>query len=104
MREQDIQTKIMRMLQQHPNVAFAYVTSTGTFKGMSGGRPIKIGFPGLADIIGMMRDGRLFAIEVKMPKKKPTQDQLDFLEMVSDNGGIGIWVDNVDSVDYVLSN
>jgi len=72
----------MNLLLVHPKVAWAYVTSAGTVKGMGGGRPFRIGFPGLSDIIGQMCDGRLLAIEVKVPGKKPTVDQIVFIDGV----------------------
>ena len=95
MSEKKIQSDIMKMLGKHPKVAWAYVTSTGTFKGYSGGKPIKIGIPGLPDIIGQMRDGRLLGIEVKVPGKKPTEEQYTFIELIDENNGLAFWCDSV---------
>lgn len=104
MTESELQSKIMIALYAHPLVAWAYVTSTGTFRGMGGGRPIKIGFPGMADILGQLKDGRSLAIEVKLPGKTPTDEQFDFLDTVSTNGGLGFWADSVGIVLYTLDN
>ena len=43
---------------------------------------------GVPDIVGMLRDGRLFALEVKRPGEKPTEEQAVFLAMVNDAGGL----------------
>lgn len=91
MKESDIQSAIMIALGEHPSVVFVYVTSTGTFKGLKGGRPIKIGFPGMPDIMGMLRDGRLLGIEVKKPNEYPTDIQEQFLDTISLNNGVSGW-------------
>lgn len=96
MKESDIQSKIMIALGEHPAVAWVYVTSTGTYKGLKGGRPIKIGIPGMPDIIGQMRDGRLLGIEVKKPGDIPRPVQHEFLDMISKNGGVAGWCDCVE--------
>ena len=43
---------------------------------------------GSSDIIGIMPDGRFLAIEVKKPGKKPTTEQLNFIEAIRRHGGI----------------
>jgi len=95
MKESDIQSAIMCALGQHPRIAWCYVTSTGTFKGLKGGRPIKIGIPGLPDILFQTVNGLMGGIEVKKPNEKPTPIQFEFLEMISRNGGISGWATNV---------
>lgn len=45
---------------------------------------------GVSDIIGLTNKGRFLAIEVKMPKKKPSIEQVDFIERVKAKGGIGL--------------
>ena len=98
MTESEIQTDIMKMLMQHPLVAWTYVTSTGTFKGVKGGRPFNIGIPGLPDICGQTRDGRFLGIEVKTPEGKLSVDQIFFLAMINDNGGIAFKATSADDV------
>ena len=100
MKESEIQKDIMNYLFKSPAVAWAYVTTTGTFniKRHGGSSWVTIGFPGMSDIIGQLRDGRMLAIEVKLPGKLPSQDQREFLELVNANNGLGIWVDTVKGV------
>jgi len=83
-------------------VAWAYVTSTGSFKGLKGGCVIKIGYPGMSDIIGQMRDGRLLAIEVKQPGQKPSKVQIDFIETVKRNNGLAGWATSMEEARVIL--
>lgn len=85
--ESAIQTDILNMLLMLPSVSWCYVTTTGTLKGRSGSH-IKIGFPGLADIVGQMKyTGQLFALEVKARKGKETKEQKEFIDLVKRHGG-----------------
>jgi hypothetical protein len=43
---------------------------------------------GVSDIVGMLENGRLFALEVKQPGEKPSAEQNDFLAAVLAGGGI----------------
>ena len=43
---------------------------------------------GVPDIIGQLRDGRFFAIEVKRPGELATNEQAEFLRMVAECGGV----------------
>lgn len=101
--ESAIQTDIMDMLLMMPSVAWCYVTTTGTFR-LRGGSVITIGFPGMADIIGQMKTGELFALEVKKQKGKATKDQIEFIETVNRNGGRAGVVRCVEDALYVLKN
>lgn len=59
---------------------------------------------GIADIIGLTREGRFIAVEVKSrgetPCKdgKPSQEQLNFLEEIKRRKGIGIIAYDLDDV------
>lgn len=53
---------------------------------------------GVSDIIGMLPDGRMFAIELKAGTNKPTQDQLNFIENVNNCGGVAFWAKSIDDV------
>jgi hypothetical protein len=57
-----------------------------------GGR--KLEGKGVVDIIGLLRDGRFLALEVKRPDKEPTPEQLEFLALVRDTNGIAGIVEN----------
>lgn len=94
MKESQIQTAIMDMLESHPKVAFVTVTTTGVVKRR--GSWMTINFKGMSDIIGQMKDGRFLAIEAKAPGERPTNDQLAFLALVESNKGLAGWADSVE--------
>ena len=97
MSESKLQKEILKALKEHPKVGWAYITSAGTVRGMGGGRPFNIGTPGMSDILGQIRDGRLFAIEVKIPGKKPTELQIQFIADVNKFNGVAGWVDSIET-------
>ena len=84
--ESEIQTAIMNKLFIHPLVAWCHVTTSGKVKGR-GGHWMTLGFPGLSDIIGQTRDGKLFAAEVKAPGEDATEVQQEFIDTVNKYGG-----------------
>lgn len=102
MKESDIQSAIMIALGEHPLIAWCYVTSTGTYKGLKGGRPIKIGIPGMPDILFQMRNGKLGGIEVKKPGDKPRKEQQDFLDLISENNGVAGYATNTDEAIQII--
>ena len=44
--------------------------------------------PGISDIIGILPDGRFFAIEIKRPGGKLSSHQVRFLSDIKDNNGV----------------
>jgi hypothetical protein len=101
-KESKIQSAIIDALCLHKDVAWCMVVTSGGFKVR--GSYIQIGQfydsernkqTGVSDIIGQLKDGRFFCIEVKRPKEKPTKEQLHFLKMVRESGGVSGWADNV---------
>lgn len=102
MTESEIQTDIVKMLCEHPRVAWVMVVTTGKFK-VKGGY-VTVGhyitedqrrLTGMSDIIGQMRDGRVLVVETKKPKEVPTVEQYEYMELVNSNGGLGFWADSV---------
>ena len=55
---------------------------------------------GVSDILGIYPDGgRWVAIEVKRPSnRKRPEEQIEFLDRINRNGGVGIFADNLDTV------
>lgn len=94
--EHERQTGIIRYLQLEKRVRFFIRVNSG---GRRMGR-VFVWFynlffdgkeqkgKGVSDIIGQLRDGRFFALEVKRPGEKPTEEQAVFLSMVNDAGGV----------------
>jgi hypothetical protein len=53
------------------------------------------GLKGVSDILGVLPDGRLLAVECKRPGERPTAEQQAFLDAVNARGGVGLWVCSV---------
>ncbi len=102
MRESELQTDILKGLLNHPMVAWAEVNTSATVKGRNG-HWMTIGFVGKSDITGQLKDGRLFAIEVKLPGEFPTTEQMDFLAKVADHNGVSGWATSVTEAFLIIT-
>lgn len=94
--ESDRQAGIVRYLQLENRVKF-FIRINGGGRMMKGTfiwfyrlfvGPAEAKGKGVSDIIGMLRDGRFFAIECKRPLEYLTKEQTEFLENVRAGGGI----------------
>ena len=93
--ERTIQDACMEYLGMHPKVAFVHTTTTGNLP-VKGGYRIKVGYPGMGDIVGMLKDGRFLNVETKQPGEKPTPEQYEFISLIADYGGVAFYVDGID--------
>lgn len=59
--------------------------------------------PGGSDLIGIYK-GRFVAMEIKLPGKKPTNEQENFLRIVKQNGGIAGVVRGIEDVKSLLTD
>lgn len=84
-RETVLMRKIMVALSERGH--FVMRTNSGVFFDSNGGR-VRIGFPGLSDLVGCTSGGRFFAIEVKLPGEEPRDDQQKFLDAMRNTGAI----------------
>lgn len=84
-RETVLMRKIMVALSEKGH--FVMRTNAGIFYNANGDR-VRIGFPGLSDLVGCTSNGRFFAIEVKLPGEEPRDDQEKFLEAMRKSGAI----------------
>ena len=110
--------EVGQLLAIHPQVAFAVRQNSGAawMRG-AGGKDMPVSFYKMVrvpepmvvtDYWGIMRDGRLLAIECKRRSwTKPTDErernQAAFLNMVNDFGGIGIFATCAENVEAVFS-
>ena len=53
---------------------------------------------GVSDILGILKDGRLLAIEVKAKYGKPSPEQTLFIEKIKKNGGIAFIARSIQEV------
>ena len=92
--EHQVQTACLQYLAACPQVAWAERMNSGAVKiPVPGGKDrfIRYGFPGCADIIGQLKDGRFLAIEVKSRTGRATEAQDAFLKRVATSG----WVSGI---------
>ena len=109
--EAQIQRAILEYLKLKG--VFCWRQNSGAFRlhGAGGDRFVRAGFPGISDILGILRlavqldgptqrwyNGRFLAIEVKRPGQKPTPDQQAFLAAVKANGGVAFIATSVEDV------
>ena len=102
MKESDIQSAIMIALGEHPDVAWIYVTSAGSFR-VRGGY-MTVGIKGMPDILGQMRNGKMLGIEVKKPNEQPRPEQIEFLELIEKNKGVSGWCSSVNGAINIIEN
>lgn len=95
--EQGIQKAIIDYLRLKKYVVFK---ANSTQFGIRNNKPFAFPNPqkGVADIISCSTKGRFVAIEVKKKGGRATEEQLEFLERVKANGGIGILAYSLDDV------
>ena len=80
--------EVLKVLRNHPAVAWCERQNTGAAK--VDGRFIRFGWRGCSDLIGMMKDGRLLAVECKAPGGQLRPEQKEFLSLVRRFNGVGI--------------
>ena len=84
--EADSLMEVLQALRTHSAVAWVRRQNNGAAK--VGGRFIKFGWTGCSDLLGMLKDGRLLAVECKRPKGgKVSSEQAHFIAMVNQFGG-----------------
>src|SRR3990167_10893916 len=98
MSEQDIVNSILDYLNLKGHRCWRNNTGAFPFESKGVRRYIRAGFPGSSDIIGIAKDGKFIAVEVKKPGGKLTENQMKFLEMIGNNGGYAILAFSIDDV------
>ena len=86
--EAQIQAAVLKALRLHPAVAWIGRYNSGGFYD-GGDRYVQFhSVPGQSDLMGMLKGGRLLAIEIKRPGARPTEQQAAFLARVATGGGL----------------
>ncbi len=99
-KESQILSSILQALNFYPSVIWAHRFNSGAY-GVGKGkerRYIRFGFEGCPDILGMLRGGRLLAIEVKTHLGRVSDAQEAFLHMVNAHGGLSFVARSVDDL------
>jgi len=84
--ENDLKKAILSYLQFHEIPAWRI--NSGAIKIQN--RYIRFSVPGIADIIGVLPDGRFLAVETKSAGNRLTPAQKDFLDTITRNNGVAI--------------
>ncbi len=99
--EAEILKAIMKLLHAHPRVAKAWRQNSGLFQKQYGDKTHWIRAntaKGMSDIMGILKDGRTLAIEVKTPTGTVMAHQHEFLNSISQAGGLAFVARSVDDV------
>jgi len=93
-KEADIKRAITQYLRARGCLVIPY-RNVGIFKRVTG-QYISSPHLGISDLLGLTREGRFFAIEVKRPGNRPTLFQEQFLETVRSFNCIAIVAYSID--------
>jgi hypothetical protein len=106
--ESDILRAIMALLRHHPKVASYWRQNSGTFaeRNRDGStRYIRANTArGMSDIMGVLRDGRTLAIEVKSRNGRMRPGQEEFLQTIRQAGGVAGVCRSVDDAVRLLGD
>lgn len=91
MLEKEIQTKILKWINEQPRCHAFKISGFGMFQKS-----------GISDILACI-NGRFVAIEVKAPGKSATPLQTKFLNIISECGGLGFVVTSLEAVQKVVT-
>jgi hypothetical protein len=82
----------------------AWRNNTGAVSATHKGRQrfVRFGIKGASDIFGILPGGRFLAVECKIGRNKPTNEQEAFLQMVTNQGGVAILAYSLDDIDEAL--
>lgn len=100
--EAQILKAVMKLLKAHPKVARVWRQNSGTFQ--VGERFVRANTAhGMSDIMGILKDGRTLAVEVKTRIGRVEQHQWDFLRSINDAGGLAFVARSVDDAVNALN-
>lgn len=95
--EKDIQKQILILLKKHPKIQWVARFNSGTF--VDGDRYIRANSQrGMSDILGMLKGGRLFAIECKSRTGRIEPHQQEFLDLITRGGGLAFVARSVEDI------
>ena len=101
-REAAALVEVLQALRTHPAVAWCERMNSGAAR--MGARFVRFGWPGCPDVLGQLKDGRLFGVEVKGPAGKLRPAQVVFLERIRAAGGVAFMARDCRDVRRELEN
>lgn len=98
MREQELQNLILEYLAYQKGKYWRI--NSGMIPAEKNGRRymVRLAPKGFADIVGINDKGQFVAIEVKLPKKQPTEAQEHFLQTINNHGGLAFVARSLEDV------
>jgi len=106
--EAEILKAIMQLLKRHPRVAQCWRQNSGTFQEHNrdgSTRYIRANTArGMSDIMGVLKDGRTLAIEVKSRTGRMRPGQEEFLQTIRSAGGVAGVCRSVDDAVRLLGD
>lgn len=106
--ESDILRAIIQLLHRHPRVAQCWRINSGTFQERNrdgSTRYIRANTArGMSDIMGILKDGRTLAIEVKSRTGRMRPGQEEFLQTIRQAGGVAGVCRSVDDAVKLLGD
>jgi len=84
----------------HKQGVYAWRNNSGTL--WSNGQPVSFGYPGSADIIGLLSNGCFLAVECKSATGRQSAKQKKFQARIEANGGLYILVRTVEELEVAL--
>ena len=99
-KESDIIKVILEYLAY--NNIFSWRNNTGAFPIETGAgkrRYFRAGIPGMSDILGVLPDGRILAIEVKTVKGRVSPLQNAFITVINRYGGLAFVARSIEDVE-----
>lgn len=104
-REKDIQKACLELLRARMPAPHGYWwrnnTGAASLPGGTGEQLVRFGVPGSSDLMGVYR-GQFWGVEIKVPGRKPTKRQNEWLRAMQDAGAIAFWVDDVGVLDRMI--
>ena len=90
--EAEILRAILQLLRRHPKVALCWRQNSGTFQERNRDGSVRYiranTQRGMSDIMGILKDGRTLAIEVKSRTGRMRPGQEEFLQQIRAAGGV----------------
>jgi len=104
--ESQILKAIMSLLKRHPKVAQVWRQNSGTFQERNRDGSVRYiranTQKGMSDIMGILKDGRTLAIEVKSRTGRMRPGQEEFLQTIRQAGGVAGVCRSVDDAQKLL--
>lgn len=101
--ENQIQHTILEYLNYVGHYCWRNNTGSVVLESKGKQRYFRAGLKGSADILGVAKDGRMIAIEVKRKGGKATEEQLAFIREVASRGGYAMIAYDVADVEKFMN-